>query len=137
MLQNVSLRGDFKSNKTRLFDVDVILDYSNDPGKTLILSGYLDNLSNDTIKYITYNISGSHPETHLELLIDGMFNYNRVNYLYSQLHNNAKYRRTFLPMEYGTIDAILDLYNNEVAYKVCKKYVNIQLRKVFGKVGVL
>lgn len=94
------------------------MEYSDDPEKTLHLLGNLDNLSNDTIKFITFNISGTHPETHLELLLNGMLNYNRVNYLYSQVHSNAKYKRTFLPKEYGTIDAIADFYNNEVVYKV-------------------
>lgn len=121
------MRGDFKSNKTRIFDSDVILEYSDDPSKTFHLSGIIDNLSNDSVKLVKYNMSGSHPDTHLELLLDGNFTYNRINYLYSQLHNNIKYQRTFLPMEFGTIEAILDLQNSQAFYKVLLFYVSCDL----------
>lgn len=96
-------------------DLDIDFDYSKDPRKELKFSGVFEKYYNDSTKYFTYNVEGSHPETQLELLLKGVIDFNNQ---YGHLNNYGKYKRTFLPTEYGTIDGKIDVTNNEVTYKV-------------------
>ncbi|XP_012280436.1 uncharacterized protein LOC105699757 [Orussus abietinus] len=91
----------------------LIIDYSLNREKLLLLSAILKDESNLPVerKY-SYVISGKHPSTQLNLEIQGSLR-KYSNYL-METYNNATYKRSFLPVESGLLNARLDISLNEV-----------------------
>lgn len=111
----MSFKGEYQRDNTKIADVRLIVVYSTDPSKELRLSGALEDHSNATLKNLTFEVTGSHPATSLELLVQGQLDYRRKWY---HTHNLASYKRTYLPEQSAEIFSKLDLENREVEYEV-------------------
>lgn len=122
-LQNVSFKGEYQRDDTKIADVRLQVVYSTDPDKELRLSGALEDHSNATLRNLTFEVKGSHPATNLNLLVQGQFDYRRKWY---HAHSLAHYKRTYLPLQSAEMFWKLDAENHEVEHKV-RNVTNCQL----------
>ncbi|XP_012252389.2 uncharacterized protein LOC105683963 [Athalia rosae] len=103
----------FNGDPKSLVKVGLVVDYSTEPEKLLVLSGRIRDESVWPLdrKY-SYEIIGRHPNTRLDLRVQGSVH--KHGLVYGKLSNFATYKRSFLPVEAGQLYASVDLSLYEI-----------------------
>ena len=115
-VKNVTFTGKLvKEGERDLLNTILVVDYSKDPEKLLVLSGVLRDESETpaNIKY-SYSIVGKHPRTHLDLQVDGSFR-KRGSVLWATDHRGM-YKRSFSPQQTGQLHGRIDANNYEIDF---------------------
>ncbi|XP_053973970.1 uncharacterized protein LOC128873939 [Hylaeus volcanicus] len=115
--KTVSLQGElFKRDSRDLVNVALTADYSTDPDKLFVLSGFVRDESNlpESRKYV-YEVTGKHPNTRFDLDVRG-FVHKREMVTFETV-NNGSYHRSFLTGESGQLNARLDVDRREVLFQ--------------------
>lgn len=93
------------------------MDYSPDEKHKAQLGAFLENNSLRGIRNYTYGLYANHPATNLNLdSKGGIFWLPR----WYKTHHLTYYKRSYLPMQNAEALAMVDINNNEIAFKVRK-----------------
>ncbi|KAG7207006.1 hypothetical protein KM043_000897 [Ampulex compressa] len=115
--KEVSLKGEVLKRDSRdILNVALTVDYSTNSDKLLRLSALLrdDSVLPDHRRY-SYNVSGEHPSTKLDLDLSGFVHKHKNVLLHSA--NTGSYKRAFLPEESGELVGRVDLTVEELLFR--------------------
>ncbi|XP_046746375.1 uncharacterized protein LOC124411334 [Diprion similis] len=102
-----------RSDPSDLTNVALVVDYSTNSEKLLILRGKMrDESSWPTDRKYSYEIFGQHPATNLDLRVNGTIH--KHMFVFVKVENHASYKRSFFPVEKGQLYAYIDLSNYEI-----------------------
>lgn len=118
--KNVTFLGEYQSDLVNLADVKLEVEYALDPEKKVEFHANLQDHCRGEFRNYTFNISGTHPATNLELMFNGGLDYYAKYY---HTFNEAQYKRTYLPLQSSDTSATINIRGNEIEIKV--SYLNM------------
>lgn len=121
-------------NVSDFVNVALVLDYSSQAEKRLVLTGRVSDESQlPTNRRYSYEIVGKHPNTRLDLRVNGAVN--NHGFIWAKIENYASYKRSFLPVENGQLYAAVDFSKYQIELrrenKEVVKYLEARYHPVY------
>lgn len=123
--QNVTFRAGYRRNAVELFDVDFRTEYCTEPEHALQLNAIVRDLS-ATVGHqnITFGVTAVHAATELDLAASGSLAARPGLY---ELHNEAMYKRSYLPVQEGFLVGKLDVRKREIHFWKSSPHKTVRL----------
>lgn len=121
--KDVTFKAKYFRDSVELFRAHVEVDYCDEPEHLLTIDAVAKDLTAQMgYRNYSFNLIGEHAASELDLNVQGSIGLRP--YLY-EIENQAHYKRSYLPIQEGSMVGMVDVRSKEIHYWVIIRYSNV------------